>query len=413
MNPCAHIRAAVLIISCSLFCMLPVFAAGTELYNQTMAMEREGRLDEAITAIHSALEVEPANDLYLATAGHLEYNRGRHANALKHASHAIAVNPVGWYYVVAARAAFALGKFPESRVYAAEAMRFGKTVLGEANYSTVETILVQFEPYAITLAWPIAADRVVRDADGYAVTVTVPLPTLPYQSTRVRVNGAQITRDYEMDGNRLLDLVAESPERIEVVTEFLRAPLDYTSALSTPVTAEDVPEDVAVYLGPSHKVHLDSSRLQTIAAEQKGATHAETVRNIVRWMNTNLQYEISDFAEAGEVVERGYGECWGWSSVFTALARLNGIPARNVWGMTHAPGFAPEGYLKGHTWAEFYLPGTGWIPVDPQFPGMLGTLPSHYLRVAHSTILDGWGAVKNLPDTTQILERSYPGRLGQ
>jgi transglutaminase-like putative cysteine protease len=57
------------------------------------------------------------------------------------------------------------------------------------------------------------------------------------------------------------------------------------------------------------------------------------------------------------------GNCTDFHSLFISLARAKGIPARFIIGFPITSGAAPAtGY---HCWAEFYLPGTGWVPVDP------------------------------------------------
>lgn len=62
---------------------------------------------------------------------------------------------------------------------------------------------------------------------------------------------------------------------------------------------------------------------------------------------------------------KGGGKCADISSVYVAVARAAGIPARDVYGLrlaTPKNGDVTSGF---HCWAEFYLPGTGWVPVDP------------------------------------------------
>ena len=56
------------------------------------------------------------------------------------------------------------------------------------------------------------------------------------------------------------------------------------------------------------------------------------------------------------------GNCTDFHSLFLSLARAKGIPARFViaFPLTSAVGHA-AGY---HCWAEFYVQGKGWIPVD-------------------------------------------------
>jgi transglutaminase-like putative cysteine protease len=57
------------------------------------------------------------------------------------------------------------------------------------------------------------------------------------------------------------------------------------------------------------------------------------------------------------------GNCTDFHSLFMSMARAKGIPARFVIGF---PLTAKDGKVAGyHCWAEFYVKGKGWIPVDP------------------------------------------------
>jgi transglutaminase-like putative cysteine protease len=68
------------------------------------------------------------------------------------------------------------------------------------------------------------------------------------------------------------------------------------------------------------------------------------------------------------------GKCADLNALFVALARAEGIPARDVYGVRVAGsklGYASLGRTGGditkaqHCRAEFYLPTHGWVPVDP------------------------------------------------
>lgn len=63
---------------------------------------------------------------------------------------------------------------------------------------------------------------------------------------------------------------------------------------------------------------------------------------------------------AKALLASGAGECGDYASLFVALSRASGIPARPVVGY-----WAQSGLDQTHVWAEFFLEGYGWVPVDP------------------------------------------------
>ena len=85
-------------------------------------------------------------------------------------------------------------------------------------------------------------------------------------------------------------------------------------------------------------------------------------RMIFSWVKRNMRYQR-------HVPRRGAmaalstlrGDSGQFADLFVALCRAVGVPARPVYGFLADQ--APE--LQRHAWAEFYLPGHGWIPADP------------------------------------------------
>ncbi len=117
-------------------------------------------------------------------------------------------------------------------------------------------------------------------------------------------------------------------------------------------------------------VHTRSERTIETDAPEIAAVALELVR---KWPNPYLRakaaYEyVLDHVEyaspspsrsARECMRQGKGDCGTYTLLFTALCRATGIPTRPIAGCW------ASGDNPWHCWAEFHLPGVGWIPVDP------------------------------------------------
>jgi transglutaminase-like putative cysteine protease len=130
------------------------------------------------------------------------------------------------------------------------------------------------------------------------------------------------------------------------------------------------PADYALYLAPTSLGPVDGQvkkLADTITSGQ--STVVGKARAIYDWIVDNM-YRDPDTRGCGSgdvcvLLERPGGKCADISSVYIALARAAGVPAREVFGIRQ--GRTPVQDISGwqHCWAEFYLPGYGWVPVDP------------------------------------------------
>ncbi len=64
-------------------------------------------------------------------------------------------------------------------------------------------------------------------------------------------------------------------------------------------------------------------------------------------------------------LEEQGGKCEDISSLFVALARASGIPARTVFGLRLGKHDSTDLTRSQHCWAEYFEPAYGWVPVDP------------------------------------------------
>ncbi|PLX80504.1 MAG: transglutaminase [Desulfuromonas sp.] len=69
--------------------------------------------------------------------------------------------------------------------------------------------------------------------------------------------------------------------------------------------------------------------------------------------------------DVNKLLKRPGGKCADISSVYVALARAAGVPSREIFGIRSGRGDEQNVTTWQHCWAEFYLPGYGWVPVDP------------------------------------------------
>ncbi len=86
----------------------------------------------------------------------------------------------------------------------------------------------------------------------------------------------------------------------------------------------------------------------------------EKARAIFNWIRDTMKYVYPPKKRgAEEALKTCEGDCGQYSALFIALARAEGIPARQQSGFMFMPDNA--GY---HVWSEIYLPVYGWVPVD-------------------------------------------------
>lgn len=129
------------------------------------------------------------------------------------------------------------------------------------------------------------------------------------------------------------------------------------------------PADYSRYLKATALSPLDGEvgkLARNITAGKMGVL--EKARAIYDWTCENT-YRDPKTRGCGEgdvcrLLTRPGGKCADIHSVFVALARAAGVPAREVFGIRMGKREREDISTWQHCWAEFYLPGYGWVPVD-------------------------------------------------
>jgi transglutaminase-like putative cysteine protease len=141
--------------------------------------------------------------------------------------------------------------------------------------------------------------------------------------------------------------------------------LDLASAIDT---SGEPPKGLAAYLRADKLVPIDGV-IAGVAREQTDglASPLEKARRIYQYVVSTMHYDQEGSGAGTGDALRAFqwrrGDCADFHSLFIAMARAAGIPARFQIGFLLPEGH--EGTLTGyHSWAEFYVHGFGWIPVD-------------------------------------------------
>ncbi len=129
----------------------------------------------------------------------------------------------------------------------------------------------------------------------------------------------------------------------------------------------DIPQDLRMYLADDIKYCITMPYIQKAAQIAiDGATNPYWMaRNIFDYLRQILHYErIGGWDIAPTVISRGSGSCSEYAFAYIALCRAAGLPARYVGAVVIRGEEACFDFVY-HRWVEVYLPGYGWIPVDP------------------------------------------------
>ena len=148
------------------------------------------------------------------------------------------------------------------------------------------------------------------------------------------------------------------------------------------------------YTLPTPKIDSDHPRIVAKAREIVNGEDDmfKAVFKLAHWVSENVEYDLNDLTTdvaqpASWVLENGQGVCDEMTSLFVAMARSQGIPARFVSGISYTE---HQGVVDvvgsnwaSHGWAEVYFPGSGWVGFDITFDEY------GYVDVTHIKLREG------------------------
>jgi len=218
------------------------------------------------------------------------------------------------------------------------------------------------------------------------ILATVPVPT-DWPEQQVTVVDEEISSSARVS----YEMVGGTVKQMKVVIPFLPAGQKAVAVVTVEVrrSSQIAPENTGVYqipdgrrmepavrihLGPSPAIESTSPKIKALA-RQIGADKEnawDKVEAIYDWVRQTVTFDEA-YVEApvrGALAALGTkkGDCEDLSSLFIAICRAAGIPARTVW-------------VPGHCYPEFYLvdaEGQGhWFPCQAAGSRAFGEMPDH------------------------------------
>lgn len=166
------------------------------------------------------------------------------------------------------------------------------------------------------------------------------------------------------------DLLTTLPVRLDLDLEVReRNPFDFLlepRGLRMPCVYTDAERRVlAPFLAITRAVELPE------ALATAGRPMVDGIVSMNRWIAESIRYERRDEGDpltAQETLHRRSGSCRDVAVLLAESLRYNGVAARLVSGFLFE-GDAEEGERRAasamHAWVEAYLPGAGWVGLDP------------------------------------------------
>lgn len=216
--------------------------------------------------------------------------------------------------------------------------------------------------------------------DARRVDVWLPVPP---ETPQQRIRGLEIqapvpgVRTTERAyGNRIWHAVFRPPfgralhvsERVEVVRfEQRTRPADRRRGGTARGPGSST--DLSLFLKANRMVPITDRFLRIASARTRGSRPSlARCRALYDYVLERMSYDKSGQGwgrgDANYACDIGKGNCTDFHSLFIALTRSLKIPAR-FWIGFPLPEKRGKGRVGGyHCWAEFWVEGTGWVPVD-------------------------------------------------
>lgn len=141
---------------------------------------------------------------------------------------------------------------------------------------------------------------------------------------------------------------------------------------NVPVEESGIPVEIKAYLTNSSSSPADD-KIKAIATNitRGKKTVLEKAMAIYDWTIENTFRDNSikgcGTGDIEKILSAKGGKCVDIGGLYVAVAAAAGVPAREVWGFGLSKKAEDDITNSHNCWVEFYLPGHGWVPLDPAY----------------------------------------------
>jgi transglutaminase-like putative cysteine protease len=209
-----------------------------------------------------------------------------------------------------------------------------------------------------------ASDAQPTSSRSFTFTYITHVPAMPAGIHQLRI---WMPLPYEERSQIVSDVKIETPVRFKIEHE-----KEYGNRYAYfAVDSDEVKGsfDIRLTFHAQRLVPINGEIAQISGEQTQGATEpVGKARRLYNYVVSTMHYDHEGTGwgrgDAVWACDNKHGNCTDFHSFFIAMARAAGIPARFEIGFSLPTGVS-QGAIGGyHCWAEFYVQGIGWIPVD-------------------------------------------------
>jgi transglutaminase-like putative cysteine protease len=280
----------------------------------------------------------------------------------------------------------------------------------------------EFQLYELGLTYHLENPSITL---GYTEIALPPDVTSQQQVILKKINPEPVSVRVDADGNYLARYNLGPREKKEVVWEGLVA-MFYQPRQFTEEEATAIPQElIDLYTKAVKFWEVESSEIIAKAQEifDDNLPTSQNAENIFNFVRDYLSYDQTRLA-GGDITRMGAASalsnkdsavCMEYTDLFIALSRAAGIPAREVNGFAYTADESQrplslqlEGGDVLHAWPEIYLPGSGWLMVDPTWSATSGNDYFSAFDLSHITFVR-----KGISSEYPLPAGSYKTETGQ